>query len=518
MKKKSFFNGINAKVALVVLALSGALFTGCYKDDGLDANGPTGEVVLPAAKYTVSGTVIDAETLQPVANASVNTVATVSGGFSFAVTDVPAEGKEVTLTAEAEGYAPTTTSVKVLQVSSGQSAVYTTVIALSKTVEVPVYYNLTVNAVDENMAAIATAKNELHKAKDLSAIDPSAWGELANGSYVIKTSDAAYVTLITNLELPAVTRKVAYGSDAANAGKIIEDKDIVVILTAAPVNLVKVGGDMKIGGEWLVAKAVRMYNKTTGTQYFGRDNANTYIYGFDVPVTEFASITRADGEKSILAEFVIIDQNDIVVTFTHKIIAPATAPGEDAAMHVSMEFEFELDKTSDVKSDKRAPWTANLSNTSDTEVVTGEFNVHGVKVGNEWGEDYAASAKEVLKPGSPMYNALVSTYGAIGLVGVTETEVKVPYEIQPSSILTTAVFVETYAIDIYKVGKLIVKTTVDNVTSSQECDIKGLTTVKGVLNNYQPMTVTGEYSYKGIDHTHGHGGNYNAGGGIIEVE
>lgn len=518
MKKKSFFNGTNARMALVVLALSGALFTGCYKDDGLDANGPTGEVVLPAAKYTVSGTVIDAETLQPIANASVNATATVNGGFSFAVTDVPAEGKDVTLTAEATGYAPTTTSVKVLQVSSGQSAVYTTVIALSKTVEVPVYYNLTVNAVDENMAAVATAKHELHKAKDLSAIDVSAWGELTSGSYVIKTSDAAYVTMITNLELPAVTRKVAYGSDAANAGKIIEDKDIVVILTEAPASLIKVGGDLKIGGEWLVAKVVRMYNKTTGTQYFGKDNANAYTYSFDVPVTEFATITRADGERSIQAEFVIIDQNDVIVTFTQKIVAPATAVGEDGAMHVSMEFEFELANSSDTKSVKRAPWTANLANTSDTDVVTGEFNVHGVKVGNEWGEDYAASAKEVLQPGSPMYNALIGAYEAIGLVGVTETEVKVPYEIQPMSILTKAVFVETYAIDIYKVGKLMVATTIDNVTSSQETDIRGLNTVRGVLNNYQPMTVTGEYSYKGIDHAHGHGGNYNAGGGIIEVE
>lgn len=267
-----------------------------------------------------------------------------------------------------------------------------------------------------------------------------------------------------------------------------------------------------------MAKVIRMYNKTTGTQYFGKDNANAYAYGFDVPVTEFVSTTRTDGEKSILAEFVIIDQNDIVVTFTQKVVAPTTAVGEDGAMHISMELEFVLDKTSDVKSVRRAPWTANLANTSATDVVEGEFNVKGVKVGNEWGEDYTASAKEVLQPGSPMYNALVSTYDAIGLVGVTETAVRVPYDIPPYRVLTTAVFIETYAIDIYKVGKLMVTTTIDNVTSSQESDFKGLSTVRGVLNNYQPMTISTEYSYEGIDHTHGHGGNNNAGGGVIEVE
>ena len=40
MKKKSFFNGINAKMALAIVALSGALLTGCYKDDGLDMDAP----------------------------------------------------------------------------------------------------------------------------------------------------------------------------------------------------------------------------------------------------------------------------------------------------------------------------------------------------------------------------------------------------------------------------------------------------------------------------------------------
>ena len=48
MKKKSLFSGFNAKLALTVVALSGALLTGCYKDEGLDVNGPAGEVTLPA--------------------------------------------------------------------------------------------------------------------------------------------------------------------------------------------------------------------------------------------------------------------------------------------------------------------------------------------------------------------------------------------------------------------------------------------------------------------------------------
>ena len=59
MKKKSFFSGFNAKMALAIVALSGALLTGCYKDDGLDVNGPAGEVILPNATYTITGSVVN---------------------------------------------------------------------------------------------------------------------------------------------------------------------------------------------------------------------------------------------------------------------------------------------------------------------------------------------------------------------------------------------------------------------------------------------------------------------------
>ena len=125
MKKKSFFNGYNAKLALAVVALSGALLTGCYKDDGLDVNGPAGEVILPDPVYTISGNVLDAETLEPIATASVSgdATATVSnGGFSVEVKDA----KSYSLKVKANGYEDTDVVVDVKKVNAGQSAVYTT--------------------------------------------------------------------------------------------------------------------------------------------------------------------------------------------------------------------------------------------------------------------------------------------------------------------------------------------------------------------------------------------------------
>ena len=62
MKKKSLFSGFNAKLALTVVALSGALLTGCYQDEGLDANSPGGNSNPLTPVYVISGVVTDAET------------------------------------------------------------------------------------------------------------------------------------------------------------------------------------------------------------------------------------------------------------------------------------------------------------------------------------------------------------------------------------------------------------------------------------------------------------------------
>ena len=55
MKKKSFFNGYNAKLALAVVALTGSLLTGCYKDEGLDIIDPDQSVTLPWTLNTGCG-------------------------------------------------------------------------------------------------------------------------------------------------------------------------------------------------------------------------------------------------------------------------------------------------------------------------------------------------------------------------------------------------------------------------------------------------------------------------------
>ncbi|MCS2958596.1 hypothetical protein NXX53_19370 [Bacteroides salyersiae] len=79
---------MSARIALLTLALSGALMTGCYKEDGLDASKPGETVTLPDAAYTISGSVTDIETGDGVNLTAVETnvgTATILGDGSYAV-------------------------------------------------------------------------------------------------------------------------------------------------------------------------------------------------------------------------------------------------------------------------------------------------------------------------------------------------------------------------------------------------------------------------------------------------
>ncbi len=138
MKKKNFLNGFNAKIAFAIIALTGVLLTGCYKDDGLDVNNPAGSVVLPDATYTINGTVIDGTTGAPVTTdltVSVNP----STNFSLKTNSFTAtvQPGDVTITVSAKDYETITKVVTINAIEKGQAAVYTQIIPMVSTVSEP---------------------------------------------------------------------------------------------------------------------------------------------------------------------------------------------------------------------------------------------------------------------------------------------------------------------------------------------------------------------------------------------
>lgn len=130
MNMKSKFFGLNAKLALAVLAV-GTMFTGCYDSENGDVVKPYEP--LPAAYY-VAGTITDLETGEGLA-ATVTVdgqAVTASAGGAYSI-ELTTPG-EKTLTVEMTGYeTPSERTFTVPTVEAGQ--VYTAVVnvALSKT-------------------------------------------------------------------------------------------------------------------------------------------------------------------------------------------------------------------------------------------------------------------------------------------------------------------------------------------------------------------------------------------------
>ena len=128
MKMKSKIFGLNAKLALAVLAV-GTMFTGCYDSENGDVVKPY-EPLDPA--YYVVGTITDAETGQPLANASVTV-----NGVAATVTDgnytANAKAGDNVVEVECAGYVPVkgddARNVNIPTVEKGQS--YTAVVSVA---------------------------------------------------------------------------------------------------------------------------------------------------------------------------------------------------------------------------------------------------------------------------------------------------------------------------------------------------------------------------------------------------
>ena len=144
MKKKSFLGVVSARIALLTLALSGALMTGCYKEDGLDASKPGETVTLPDAAYTISGSVTDIETGDGVNLTAVETnvgTATILGDGSYAVkiSKFTESEKVVNLIFKAEGYKDAKRTVSVAKIEDGQTVVYPLSVVMKKDIPAKEY-------------------------------------------------------------------------------------------------------------------------------------------------------------------------------------------------------------------------------------------------------------------------------------------------------------------------------------------------------------------------------------------
>ena len=307
MKKKSFLSGINTKIVLAALALSSVMLTGCYKDEGLDTNGPAGVVTLPDATYTLTGSIYDAETMEAVTPTSVtvtNSTATVKqGSYSAAV----APG-DVTITVKATGYKDATATVYIQPIEKGQAVVYTQPIAMISSVVKPELvdqtYNLNVKAFElDGTTAVAEYTVKVNGADVANPYVGGAYG-------VLVTADGyhAYSTVVS---LPAV--KVEKGTAAM-------DVDVKALLTKvdapAPTKVDFVVNFKKANGAYF--NVLRAWLLNNGVEVPGSAIANTNYYSYSINKEDakgsysvaYQYGALVGGELTVQEGSVVVDKNN----------------------------------------------------------------------------------------------------------------------------------------------------------------------------------------------------------------
>lgn len=295
MKKKSFFNVFNAKMALSIVALSGALLTGCYKDDGLDADAPVGEIVLPEATYTLSGNVIAAETGNALEAVTVTVtpgtqIKNAAGVFAYSV----APGT-VTIKAAAEGYAPVTRAIEVTKINKGQSATYTQTIVMNKVAEA-------------TKAAKYDVKVQAYGGKSLELLDPSKYTATINAEPAIALKDGKFADVPFGDYVVTFTEKLEAGATATlqkfNASISLSeitvpasDKNIVVMVSGympaidAPKEVTMLYADFTDMTSGKIENVLRAWVNKNGVKVEASVQSNINHFAFEVPTADIATYT-----------------------------------------------------------------------------------------------------------------------------------------------------------------------------------------------------------------------------------
>ena len=537
MKKKSFFNGFNAKLALAVVALSSALLTGCYKDEGLDVISPDQNVTLPAAKYTITGTVVDASTLQLINNAKVNGVDTKNGSYTIEV-EKPGD---VVVTATAAGYTEQSTTVAVAPLKAGQAAVYPVNFALSKPAEemktIDAVYDLKITALDENLAVIANADVTIYGAGSTSVATGKtdangvfAKSGLENGAYKIKVSKEGLVSTIQFVNLAKASKEVPISQEGDT---YTVEYPTEIVLTKQATGTVVISGDLKFGTRWMLAKVVRLYNKQQTVQFYGEGNSNTYAYKFNVPSTEFVkkTATRAEGDNEYFAGLLkIVDENGVELTIEQEFTKPTESgePGEEGPnVEIKVDFTFAVKIGTEIIGDAEVvknTYEPKFFNTDPIKTKKYTYNLP-MKTGAEW-------VKEVSYKGYDDKSALVNAVSAamdeylkaIVITSITDDTYAWEFKLASYEGLLKVSTEQAIIAKKVAVSSVYANVTVNGATTETPvtADLSGIYGEYNAAANADALVITPEYYQTTHDHyhTHGHGHGWtnNAGGGIIDPE
>lgn len=322
-------NFISSKKAIGYMAFTLLLtsMTGCYKDSRLDVSDPnTGTVVIPAAVYSISGTVSDAETGAPIectVSADLGTVNNIGNGtYNVSLTkEQVGEGATVGLTftpADAK-YQGTTRTVRIEKIEDGSSIVYPVSVSLAKKAEVykDVVYDLRFTYVDAETGA------EIDAATVTTNVVPVEGKKEGNyytaGEYLVKTDkiEGKYNASVTALSLADF--QVKESEDNVTVRSIVIRLNPV---TAAPAEYITVLGDVRdVNNKPVVAKEITVK---------GYDEAMYNVCNFNF------KLEKKEGVNVIVIEAKVLNEKgDGFVPTTAKITL-----NDENTRYITVKFPF----------------------------------------------------------------------------------------------------------------------------------------------------------------------------------
>jgi hypothetical protein len=369
-------------------------------------------------------------------------------------------------------------------------------------------YTLNVVAADENGTVLTDATTVI---REIGVTTAAENGKLEGGkTYVVIVSAEGYTTSQVTVELPKV--------------KTNTTKGVYVILSKKATGTVKIFGEVKIGNKTFSAHKIELRSQD-GKELLGIDEG--YTYNFEVSESYFTVKTRAAVSKSATFQMTIVDNNGVELTFekTYEITVSedGSNQGSDSNNQASSDVIIKV-ATTDVTTDNVVIATETITSgvyNSEEGAVDVDI-VYTPYTGSTIVDGYTSvlASANVTADNSNFYDAIIE---ALNPTKVTATEFK-----KASETTTGKVSIEALTI-LNSVKASHIATSVERTVSGISVDgkeFKNIESLKNVIDKAKSTITTAagkatlepNTTYVGHDHTHGHGGSNNAGGGISNAE
>lgn len=496
MKKRTLFSGYHAKIAMIAVALTGGLLTGCYKDEGSDLVDPSGPN-KPAAEYSITGTILDAQTFMPVNDLSVKVngqaVTTQNGSYT-----VKANGAaENTIVIEGNtNYEGTTASVFVEKIDAGQNVTYTKNILVKPTMNGT--WSVSPYVTDASGFPLTVGTDYTYMIVNGNQEGMPNDAKLAAGTYQLIVNGMgkyANVVKMVRFELAKIRTDYQDAKYTVNA-----------VLSVAPMTYTNVKGYVIYNGKYVIADLIKL--KVNNMEYIASNMAH---YSFDIPNEVLNQKTKAE----IPATLEIVYKGEVLPAIEITISDdPTQSNQEDYDINAATEdpqhpfLAVEVAKLGDATEKEVKDILPETTNAL-SQAVNVSFDFI-MKTGTQitpadYMDQMAAAGK--FEAGSIAYNKIRAAILTEIVENYMEKQMTGTYLLPARSILTPTIVYQNISQN-YKLA----------LSGTGSGALKG---AEGVLfGSFEVKTVKQIFTIQSIDHghSHSHGGDLNAGGGIVDAE